>query len=151
MGQGPGIARVPPAALGQQASVSQPPQHPPGTWLHSVSCSGLAQMPAYAQMFSSAFGTHSFPRSFLLYSLPISKGYLDPLGCLRSSDTPAARSTHRKWILAYACQNSMAEPWGHRAGPGSGGHTGTPPFLSFRGPCSLTPALLCSELLFTQI
>lgn len=106
-------------ALGQQVSVSRPPQRPPGTRLHSVACSGLAQMPACAQMFSSAFGTHSFPRSFLLYSLPIGKGYLDPLGYVRSSNTPAAQSTHRKWVLACACQNSTAEPWGHRAGPGS--------------------------------
>ena len=117
VGQGPGIARGPPAArLGsRRPSLGRHSAHP---GLSSTLFCRLLRLSSNASMRTNVFFClwDSFISQEFLYSLPVSKGYLDPLGCVRSSDTPAAQSTHGKWVLAHACQNSTAEPWRHKQG-----------------------------------
>ena len=117
VGQGPGIARGPPAArLGsRRPSLGRHSAHP---GLSSTLFCRLLRLSSNASMRTNVFFClwDSFISQEFLYSLPVSKGYLDPLGCVCSSDTPAAQSTHGKWVLAHACQNSTAEPWRHKQG-----------------------------------
>ena len=90
MGQGPGVARGPPAArLGsRRPSLGHHSAHP---GLSSTLFCRLLRLSSNTSMRTNVFfclWDSLISQEFLLYSLPVSKGYLDPLGCVRSSDTP---------------------------------------------------------------
>ena len=141
MGHGPGVARGPPAArLGsRRPSLGHHSAHP---GLSSTLFCRLLRLSSNTSMRTNVFfclWDSLISQEFLLYSLPVSKGYLDPLGCVRSSDTPVPSQHTGSGSLHMRVR--MA-----RQSPGDTGRAGLAA-MATRGPPVRVPVVpACSPL-----